>query len=550
MIKNEKILVKISNKTLPYYKKINSYAKIGDTIEITSLELQNGSNIEITGICDYCGEEKKISKKSYNLQTDKGGKKFTCSKKCSLLKSREKNLEKWGVENPFQSEKIKEKIKNSIIKRYGVENPQKSNEVKEKSKITSLNKYGFKKPSMSELVKEKVRNTNNYKFGVNYPAQSDIIKEKAKQTCNNRYGVDNFSKTETFKTKLKNNSFNRMLDKLKKHGELLKSDKGSYVIECGMCSNRFVILHTLMYKRIIGGEIICTECNPKSQAIKENELYNFIRENYNGKVIKNYRNLISKELDIYLPDLNLAFEFNGLYWHSELYKSRNYHIDKTKECNDNGVQLIHIWEDDWILRKDIVKSIILNKMKKSKSIYARKTEIKEITDNKIIRDFLNKNHIQGFVGSSIKLGLYYKGDLVALMTFGKLRRSLGQKSEEGYYELIRYCSNLNTNVIGGASKTLKYFIDSYQPKSIISYSDNSISDGYMYDKIGFKLLSETVVNYYWVINGVRNHRFNFRKDKLVKSGYDSNKTEIEIMNELGYYRIFDCGSKKWLYNKI
>ena len=190
--------------------------------------------------------------------------------------------------------------------------------------------------------------------------------------------------------------------------------------------------------------------------------------------------------------------------------------------------------------------MILHKLGKSKSIWARNCEISEVTDNKLIRDFLNKNHLQGFVGSSIKIGLFYQGELVSLITFGKLRKALGHITKEGSYELLRFCNKLNFNIVGGSSRLLVYFIRKYYPKEIMSYSDNSRSNGDMYRKIGFNLESETVPNYYWVIDGIRKHRFNFRKDRLVKMGYDSSKTEIEIMNELGYYRIFDSGSKKWI----
>lgn len=292
----------------------------------------------------------------------------------------------------------------------------------------------------------------------------------------------------------------------------------------------------------------CPKCNRFDK--KEISVLDFIKLNYNGYIdISNRKILKGKELDIYLPDLNLAFEFNGLYWHSESFKEKDYHLNKTKECLNKGIQLIHIWEDDWDNKQDIVKSIILNKLgKNTKKIYARKCEIKEIYDNKIIRDFLEENHIQGFVGSKVKLGLYYNNELVSLMTFGNLRRNLGQKSKEGSYELLRFCNKLNTSVIGGASKLFKYFIKNYNFKEIISYSDNSRSNGNLYKVLGFQLLKNTISNYYWVVESVRKNRFNFRKDKLIKKGYDPNKTEIEIMNELGYYRIFDCGSIKWIYS--
>ena len=119
-------------------------------------------------------------------------------------------------------------------------------------------------------------------------------------------------------------------------------------------------------------------------------------------------------------------------------------------CNSNGIQLFHICEDDWIYKQNIIKSMILNKLgKSSNKIYARKTEVKEVIDNKLVREFLDNNHIQGFVGSKIKLGLFYKDELVSLMTFSK--RTF-MKNED--YELVRFCNKLNTNVIGGASKLL------------------------------------------------------------------------------------------------
>ncbi len=548
MIKKEFISVKISSKTLSFYKEIlkEDNISIGDTVKVSSLDLQNGTSIKVTGLCFYCGKEKIISKKAYNSQTDNNKKKFTCSKSCSLLKSKETNLKKWGVENPFQSEEIKGKIKRSNIKKWGVENPQQSDIIKEKTLVTNLKRWGYKKPSMSDGVKSKVKQTNNIKFGFDYPAQSEDIKKKMLSSCYDRWGVYNFSKTDKFKEILYKRSFDKMIKKLKKHGELLDSNKSEYKIKCGKCSSEFLILYSLMYNRIMNGEIVCTECNPKNKPIKENELYDFISDNYDGEIVKNQRKLISNELDIYLPDLKLAFEFNGLYWHSDLYKSRNYHLNKTKECELNNVQLIHIWEDDWRYKRDIIKSIIINKLGKSISIYARKTKVKVVTDNNLVRDFLKENHLQGFVGSSVKLGLFYNDELVSIMTFGKLRKSLGQKSKTGTYELLRFCSKLNYSVVGGASKLLEYFNNNYQPIELISYSDSSRSSGDLYEKMGFKLSHETVSNYYWVVDGIRKHRFNYRKDKLIKDGQDSNKTETEIMYEKGYYRVFDSGSKKWI----
>jgi hypothetical protein len=209
--------------------------------------------------------------------------------------------------------------------------------------------------------------------------------------------------------------------------------------------------------------------------------------------------------------------------------------------------LIHIYEDDWVYKKDIINSRILNLLGKSEKIYARKCNIKEIKENAIIRNFLEHNHIQGFIGSQIKIGLFYKEELVSLMTFGSKRRAMGQKSIEGSYEMLRFCNKLNTNVIGGASRLFKYFIDHYNPKEVTSYADRSWSSGDLYEKLKFELVHKTQPNYYYVVDGIRRHRFGFRKDILIKNGADPNKTEHEIMLEKGIFRIYDSGNLKYSY---
>ncbi len=271
---------------------------------------------------------------------------------------------------------------------------------------------------------------------------------------------------------------------------------------------------------------------------------------YDGKIISNDKKILSPyELDMYMPELKLAIEYNGIYWHNEVNKDDDYHLNKTELCEQQGIQLIHIYEDDWSYKQDIVKSMILNKLNKTPNkIFARKTIVKEIFDNKLVREFLDKNHIQGFVGSKIKLGLYLDNELVSLMTFGNRRVAMGKKStNEDEYELLRFCNKLNTNVVGGASKLFKYFIDHYKPNEITTYADRSFSQGKLYEALGFKSQGKTQPNYYYIIDGIRKHRFNFRKDVLVKQGYDINKTEHQIMIERKIFRIYDSGNFKFIY---
>ena len=256
------------------------------------------------------------------------------------------------------------------------------------------------------------------------------------------------------------------------------------------------------------------------------------------------------ELDIYIPEKKVAIEYNGLRWHSEIFnKDNSYHLLKTEMCENEKIQLIHIFEDEWLYKQNIVKSrlksifgIIPNKT------YARKCIIKEVSfsDSKA---FLETNHIQGECMSRYRYGLYYKGELVSLMTFGSKRKNLGSKNEKDSYELLRFCNKLDTTVVGGASKLLKYFIKIHNPKEIISYCDRRWSIGNIYEKLGFKFDHVSQPNYFYVINGKRENRFKYRKSELVKQGFNKDKSEHEIMSERGIYRIYDCGTKAYIWKK-
>ena len=136
-----------------------------------------------------------------------------------------------------------------------------------------------------------------------------------------------------------------------------------------------------------------------------------------------------------------------------------------------------------------------------------------------------------------------------LSAFGAKRKSLGSKSEEECYELLRFCNKLNTTVVGGASKLLKHFVKVHNPKEIISYCDRRWSQGNMYEKLGFKFDHVSQPNYYYVINGKRENRFKYRKSELIKQGFNKDKSEHEIMLERGIYRIYDCGTKVYKWKK-
>jgi predicted nucleic acid-binding Zn-ribbon protein len=261
----------------------------------------------------------------------------------------------------------------------------------------------------------------------------------------------------------------------------------------------------------------------------------------NTVIKENVKNIINNgEIDILIPEYNIGIEFDGLYWHSEIYRNKYYHLNKTLECEKKGIRLIHVFEDEWIYKQDIIKSMFNNIFGITKNkIYGRKCNIKEVTSHDA-SIFLEKNHLQGKCGSSVKLGLYYNNELVSLMTFGKSRHFIGNGKPQ--WELLRFCNKLNTNVIGGASKLLNYFINQYQPQEIVSYADRRWSQGSLYKTLGFSKYNESKPNYYYIINRKREYRFNLRKSILIKKyGCPKNVSEHKFCLSQKWYRIYDCG---------
>lgn len=275
----------------------------------------------------------------------------------------------------------------------------------------------------------------------------------------------------------------------------------------------------------------------------EKELQDFISSLVDDAVFNDKTILSGLEVDVLIPSKKIAIEFNGSFFHSDVHKKdKNYHLKKTKELASKGYNLIHIWECDWKHKKDIIKSTLTSILGKSSSkIYARQTEVREISDRQA-RDFLSLHHLQGPSVSKVRLGLFYNEELISVMTFSSLRRATGYKSVVGNYELVRFCSKKYTNVIGGASKLFKHFIKAYKPVSIRSFANRDWSNGYVYDKLGMNLIKHTTPGYFYVKSNIRYSRFQFQKHKLVKQGKDPDLSEYEIMTNDGYYRIWDCGN--------
>jgi hypothetical protein len=333
------------------------------------------------------------------------------------------------------------------------------------------------------------------------------------------------------------------------HGDKYEYNDKNYVnsvTKIGITCKKHGIFYMIPSNHLQGQQ--CPKC-ASSQSKGENELYDFIKSLINDNIIQRERNVLDgDELDIYVPSKNVAFEYNGLYWHSELTKDKKYHLNKTEKCKNKGIRLFHIFEDEWENKKDILKSMIKNIFNlTNKKIYARDCVIKEV-NSKDSNDFLNNNHLQGKCNSTFRYGLYYNNELVSIMTFGKSRHFVGSCKYE--YELLRFCNKKNTNVIGGASKLFNFFIKNNNPNSVVSYADKRWSVGNLYEKIGFIKYNESNPNYYYIIGNRRYYRYNFRKSILIKKyNCPVNMSEHEFCLSQKWYRIYDCGCLCYKWEK-
>ena len=213
-------------------------------------------------------------------------------------------------------------------------------------------------------------------------------------------------------------------------------------------------------------------------------------------------------------------------------------------CKEKGIQLVTVWEDQILNDPERIEYIILSKLGiYERRLYARECSVR-LVDSAHCREFLDCYHLQGSVNSSVRLGLYYNDELISVMTFGRGRKCLNSSDE---WELYRYCCKSGVQVVGGASKLFKYFINNYHPKNVISFSSNDISDGSLYKVLGFKEQSSSIGYWYIDRNFNRYHRYKFTKQRLIKEGFDPNLSEREIMKSRGFYCIHDSGQTKWIF---
>lgn len=446
------------------------------------------------------------------------------------------------------------------MNKYGVDNVSKSKEIKQKKKETLKSHYGVNNPMKSNIIKEKI--VNNWK---NKPTDElKKINENYKKSMIKKYGVDNPLKLNSVKEK---SILNRKLNKDKERIEFEKVNEKLWSIE-ELCLN-FSKCKDRMYDviKLFDIEIITLKDNiyiknsdihflqdyfdkseSQSTSNEEKELLKFVKSIYSDEIIENDKSVINPyELDIYLPKRNLAFEFNGLYWHSSLHKDKYYRYNKTKKCEEKGIRLIHVFEDDWLYKTDIVKSMIKSSLGiYDDKIFARKCEIKEI-DVKSYKKFMNENHLQGFTSATHYVGLFY--DNILVQSVGINHNGLNKT-----WELNRMATKINTQVVGGFSKLVKYSVNKYDIKELKSYVFKAWFDGKGYESVGFKFDFECQPTWWYIIDNKKVNRMNYQKkfiERKYKNDelkyYDKDKTEFENMANNGINWIWDCGKIRLKY---
>lgn len=552
--------------------------------------------------CPVCGKLVKVLDMSVGPRC--------CSEKCRLKRIEDTCLEKYGNPNSVNSEHGRAKSKETCMSKYGVDAYQKTSEFRDKYNATMQQRYGVNFPLQNDSIKDRFICTCNARYGGNSPMCSDSVKDKAsasaelhyggfglaseelrerivttniqkygyaiptqnpeiqakvRETCRSKYGSDNFTASPQGIAK-------HMVDPSKVSEYLeFKNDPASFiesrfdhtpsVVE--IC-NLVGVTDTPVYNILIAAN--CRNLATFRESSMENEIHQLILNSIpDCNLIKNCRDEITPyELDFYLPEYHFAIECNPTVTHNSSYKdpwgqdpkSFNYHSMKTDMCIDKGIQLFHVFGYEWQKSKDVIISMILNSLGKSQNrIYARNTYVCEVPYKECC-EFLDTNHRQGRTSASVRLGLRTKSDnrLVSVMTFNHTRSTIGKKSDydENEWELSRFCSLLNTCVVGGASKLFKYFRNNYTYSKIVSFSDRAHTSGKLYSVLGFKYVSTSSPSYVWVdmmndsyLTRVACQKRNLRKLFDDESIDIENQTERQIMMDHGYGQVFDSGVVRW-----
>lgn len=411
-----------------------------------------------------------------------------------------------------------EKRKNTCMDRFGANNPLCSEDIKEKAFATNIERYGYKTSIQNPEIRKKAEDTLFDRFGVRNPSLVPEFKQKRENTMRERFGVCNYGEvvlSEDIRNLLNDK------DKFKKYVLDNKLSTTYDIAESIGCSI------TTITNRI--HEYNLEDLVNRSQSHFETEV-NRILTDWNIRHYKTRQILSSKqEIDFYCPNEAVGFEFNGNWPHCSINKDKKYHMDKSLEAQEKNVRFVHIYEYEWCNPQK--QPIILSLMRGAlglfdKKIYARNCKIKEVGTKEYF-DFCNQNHTQGYRQARVIYGLYFNDELVQIMSF-----SHNDKYE---WEIIRECSKINTQVIGGNSKLFKYFIKTQNPNSIFSYCDFNKFNGKGYELLGMKFIGYTGPDMKWYLKG-----------NIVVNRSPSKNKEFK---EKAIAQIWGAGSKKYLWTK-
>ncbi|CCI88806.1 hypothetical protein BN80_236 [Yersinia phage phiR1-RT] len=453
-----------------------------------------------------------------SFKTAKKGLGGFCSKSCATKFNSSERIEKrnlkFGTKEKYSEYMSKVQLENSI-KKYGTSHQKAS---RNKNKETLLEKYGVDHNSKLDSVKESRKIMDDGLLVDAMQTKKSIL--KATITRNSKLLEEKkliYKKAYTTR-KTNSNIDYKFLDAINSKLSIEEVEK---ISGCSrMTAYRVLDKAGFMNKKYTQNSIL------EFVASLGFECYE------TRKIIPPY------ELDVYIPERNLAIEYNGLYWHSSNSKETdqeksNYHLMKTDMCEAKGIQLLHIFENEWIDlgKREIWKSVIKHKLGLSEKIMARKCTISTVPQ-KDAKTFIECNHLQGFCsGAHTYKGLYYNNELVQIVSIGKSRYSSGD-------ELLRMCSKLGYCVIGGASRLLKN-------TNLVSYGNrrwcSTISN--VYDKV-LKYSHKSAPCYWYINKGQLFHRSNFMKHKLANklNTFDDTMTEVENCYKNGLRRIWDCGN--------
>ena len=424
------------------------------------------------------------------------------------------------------------------IAEYGIKKPRKL--IDDTIERTNMTKYGVKTTAVLPYVIQKRIETNIERYGVENPAATDAVRKKVRETCLERYGYEYAAMCPEVRQKAKETSMQRYNRENKMQAHL--SEESIKILSSRETLREFMVvnnIHTVRELTLALGRGSMPKVgdylhkygswdliNPK-ESYQEFEIMSFVRSLgiscYKDKsVLKPY------EIDCYCPEYKIGIEFNGIYWHSNLQKEKDYHIKKSKLAEQKGVRLIHIYENEWedARIRPILESMLKIAFGKVENrIYARNCEIREIT-NKEAKPFNEANHLQGHRNAQITYGLFYKDKLVQLMSFSR------HKKYE--WEIIRGCPGSNNVVVGGVSKLFKHFVRENNPSQIFSYADFNKFDGEGYLALGMKFIGYSGPDLRWVIDG-----------KVIPRCPSRHKEYKESADAI----IWGAGSKKFLWTK-